>query len=117
VNESGELRPGWIEDLPPAERWRLRQAQAWEWALYCRSPEFGWHLPACLEDAHRSALLSMRGGGSVWEQLRAVLVAAGLIRPRREHGPPALGAVAVLCHPQTGPPAAAAASGAPVISP
>jgi hypothetical protein len=112
-----ERRPGWILELPPDERWRLRQRQAWEWALYRRSAGFGWFLPACREDAHRAVLRLVRSVPSAWARLRAALEAAGLIRPRREHGPPALGGVVVLCHPRTGPPAAWPASEAPVISP
>ena len=67
-----ERRPGWIQDLPPDERWRINQASAWEWALYVRSDQYGYGLPACLEDAHRRVLAFVRWA-TRW-RARAVLV-------------------------------------------
>lgn len=55
--------------------------------------------------------------GSAWARLRAVLESRGLIRPRRDSGPPGLAGEIVTCCPHTGPPALAAALEAPVISP
>jgi hypothetical protein len=45
---------------------------------------------------------------SAWARLRAVLEALGVLWSR-DHGPPGVGGVVVLCHPRTGPPASAAA--------
>jgi len=62
-------------------------------------------------------LARLRGLDSAWARLRVVLDALGLLRSQRDHGPPALGGVVVLCHPRTGPPVAWPALEAPVICP
>jgi hypothetical protein len=57
-----------------------------------------------------------RPAGSAWTRLRLALEALGVLRAR-DHGPPGIGGVVVLCHPRTGPPVARRASEAPVICP
>lgn len=55
-----ERRPGWIQDLPPDERWRHEQANAWEWALYVRSDQYSYGLSACLEQLLCRVLANVR---------------------------------------------------------
>jgi hypothetical protein len=53
-------RPAPGSGLSPDERWRHDQAEQWEWALHCRSAEYGRGLPAWLEDQHRKAMRRIR---------------------------------------------------------
>jgi hypothetical protein len=114
-DETGELRPGWIAELPPAERWQHDQESAWAWALHCRSADYGFGLPDRLEDEHRRALHLVRVGGQAWARQLAALD-SGPRRPERDAGPP-LGLYAALLAaitswPHTGRPLAAAGIGA-----
>jgi hypothetical protein len=107
MEERRPRRPGAVlspEELE--ERRREDQAAAWEWALFCRSAEFGWFLPGYLEDAHRRALRLTIEGRRTWKRLiRAVASAlADLTSSPRDVGPPGPLAGLVLTHPHTGPP-------------
>jgi hypothetical protein len=105
-----ELRPGEVPHTP--ETWALHEAETarvlalWHVAVY--GPEAAAELARLRPDD--------RPADSAWARLRLVLEALGVLLSR-DHGPPGVGGVVVLCHPRTGPPVARRASEAPVICP
>jgi hypothetical protein len=105
-----ELVPGEVPHTP--ETWALHQADTRRllalWHVVVYGPEAAAELARLRPDD--------RPADSAWARLRLALEALGVLRSR-DHGPPGVGGVVVLCHPRTGPPVARRASEAPVICP
>jgi hypothetical protein len=102
---------GWEAQLTEAQRRTHEHHFGWVLAVWQATV---WRPEAAAELARLRP--DDRPADSAWARLRLVLEAFGVLLSRN-HGPPGVGGVVVLCHPRIGPPVARRVSEAPVICP